>query len=355
MGRSIAALLLAGCALSLCGRASAQVALVSQGPQDHAVLEQLTGMLDEPISERAQGDLHGLGAIMDAARGSWPSRYVVVIDRNADSVYALRPSDRTSVARVLSAELLADSPYAVALAIAELLEWLGATPRGAPQKEAGVAHPQPQSQSQPSDDGERTPPAAEPERSPRPLFGFAASAGLELGASPSADLRLARLALGLEGQLGRGSRPLWLALAARFAAPASLERKLDLALRSEAADALEYHSSELALQLALGLGHGASALAFGPFVGLSPVTVTLYDARGQKAGTGDHDAWTGLLGVGVRLRYPLALGFAFDLGAEAELLLAPVRYRVTGRSVLEDGPLRAQTRLGIVWESAFAR
>jgi hypothetical protein len=90
-------------------------------------------------------------------------------------------------------------------------------------------------------------------------------------------------------------------------------------------------------------------------VGLSPVRVTLYDARGQKAGKGDSDTWTGLVGLGVRLRYPLALGFAFDLGAEAELLLAPVRYRVTGRSVLEDGPVRAQTRLGIVWESAFAR
>jgi hypothetical protein len=306
-------------------------------------------MLEEPLSERAEPDARGLGAIMDDARGGWNVRYVVVIDRAGDSVHALRPADRTSVSRVLSAELLAQSPYAVALAIAELLEWLGATPR-----RVDLARAQP---------GGATKAALAPSAEPPPLepapsepgaswpLGVAVAAGLELSGSPSADLSLARLALGLEGQLGRGRQPLWFALAARFSAPASLRRRLDPALRRAEADALEYESTELALQLTLGLGRQASGLAFGPFVGASPVRVAVLDEGG--AVRAERETWTGFAGLGVRLRYPIAFGFAFDLSAEAELLFEPVRYRVTGRQVLDDGPLRAQTRLCAVWESAF--
>ncbi|HMI91240.1 MAG TPA: hypothetical protein VK509_07745 [Polyangiales bacterium] len=353
IGRSCG-LLLASCALVLAAGsgASAQVALISRGPEDRAVLEQLAGMIDEPLHERAESQARGLGAIMDDARAGWPERYVVVIDRSGDSVYALRPADRTSVSRVLSPELLAESPYAVGLAIAELLEWLGATPRGGdaptalPSAGANGASPSSAAPELPE------PEPATSEQGASPQFGIAVAAGIELSGSPSAELSLARLALGLEAQLGRGRDPLWFALAARFSAPASLRRRLDAALRSAEVDALEYESTELALQLALGFGRHASTLALGPFVGLSPVRVAVLDEDG--ATRGEKEKWTGFAGLGVRLRHPIGLGFALDLSAEAELLFAPVRYRVTGRQVLEDGPLRAQTRLCLVWESAFS-
>ena len=346
------ALLLAGWVIAAGTVASAQVALVSRGPEDRAVLEQLAGMLDEPLSERPETEIRALGAIMDEARASWPERYVVVIDRESDSVHALRPSDRTLVSRVLSAELLGQSPYAVALAIAELLEWLGAAPRGAssaatPSSSAAAVPEPPQST---DTSGESANEEAGPSPSP---IGLALSAGVELSGSPSADLSLMRLALGLEAQLNRGREPLWFALAARFAAPASLHRKLDPPLRTPALDAIEYESSELALQLALGLGQPASAIAFGPFFGLSPVHVAVLDDQGSAAAK-PKETWAGFAGLGVRLRYPIAFGFAFDLSAEAELLFEPVRYRVGGRQVLDDGPMRAQTRLGVVWESAFS-
>jgi hypothetical protein len=190
------------------------------------------------------------------------------------------------------------------------------------------------------------------EQGASPPFGLAVAAGIELSGSPSAELSLTRLALGLEAQLGRGRDPLWFALAARFSAPASLRRRLDAALRSAEVDTLEYESAELALQLAVGFGRHASTLALGPFVGLSPVRAAVLDEDG--ATQGEREKWTGFAGLGVRLRHPIALGFALDLSAEAELLFVPVRYRVTGRQVLDDGPLRAQTRLSLVWESAFS-
>jgi hypothetical protein len=343
---------LAGCALALWleTTAYAQVVLVSRGPEDHAVREQLAGMLEEPLSERTEADARGLGAIMDDARAGWPARYVVVIDRAADSVHAMRPADRTSVSRVLSSELLAQSPYAVALAIAELLEWLGATPRGAEAGAQGSVPPAPGAGQPPEPDPDPDPGADEPATSWP--FGVAVSAGVELSGSPSADLSLMRPAFGLEAQLGRGHAPVWFALAARFSAPASLRRRLELGLRAEDRDAIEYESTELALQLALGIGRPAYGLAFGPLVGLSPVRVRVLDEAGTTRAA--RDPLIGFAGLGVRLRYPLGLGFAFDLSAEAELLFEPIRYRVTGRPVLEDGPLRAQTRLCVVWESAFS-
>jgi hypothetical protein len=351
-------LVLASCALasSLDTAAAAQVVLISRGPEDRAVREQLAGMLEEPLSERAEGEARSLGAIMDDARAGWPARYVVVIDRAGDSVHALRPADRTSTSRVLSPELLAQSPYAVALAIAELLEWLGATPRSAVAGPAdGETHAAETSDHGPSQpeaqlDSDADSDPSEPQTSWP--FAVAVAAGVELGGSPSAELSLMRPAFGLEAQLGRGHAPVWFALAARFSAPASLHRRLELALRSEDRDAIEYESTELALQLALGIGRPAYGLAFGPFVGVSPVRVAVLDEAG--ATRGEREPTTGFAGLGVRLRYPLALGFAFDLSAEAELLFEPIRYRVTGRPVLEDGPMRAQTRLCLVWESAFS-
>ena len=337
------------------GRASAQVALVSRVPEDRAVFDQLAGMIDEPLSDRPEPSARTPDAIMRDARGAWLVRSAVVIDRTSDSVHALRSSDGTTVSRVLSAELLAQSPYAVALAIAELLAWLGATPRGT---KVGAAVLPPAPPPPPPSDGAPQGPAAEalePQPADEPgglgRFGLALSAGVELSGSPSADLSLTRLALGLEAQLGRAQRPIWFALAARFSAPAGLERRLELALRSQVADRLEYESSELAVQLAVGLGGGVSTLAIGPFVGFSPVQVVVRDARG--ATTVEKDTGTGFAGVGMRLRYPFAYGFAFDLNAEAELLFEPIRYRVAGRPVIDDGPMRAQARLCLVYELAL--
>jgi hypothetical protein len=339
------------CSLGFACPAAAQVAVVSRVPADRAVLEQLAGMLDEPVHDRPEPVPRGLAAILGDAQ-HWPERYVVVIDRMEDSVHVLRPSDQTIVSRVLAAEVLADSHYAVALATAELLEWLGAAPRAETAvdvEHAPRAGPPPAAPTAEARGAEST---REDLEATTPELGVALGVGLQLSASPGADISLARLAGDAELQLGRGLRSPWFALGLRVAAPASIERALDPAAGGAGVTQVEYASSELGLHAAIGMGTRGAALAVGPVAGLAFVDVTARGAGGAQIGV--HHAKAGMLGAGVWLRYPLAWGLGLGLAAEAQWLLSPERYRVAGQRVLQDGALRLQTQLGLVWESALA-
>ena len=340
------------CTLAFAWPTAAQVAVVSRVPADRAVLEQLAGMLDEPVHDRPEPVPRGLAAILGDAQ-HWAERYVVVIDRMEDSVHVLRPSDQTIVSRVLAAEVLADSHYAVALATAELLEWLGAAPRAETAVDVAHAPRAPPQPAPPTAEAAGTASAPEELEPEVPEWGVGIGAGLQLSTSPGADINLAQLAGDAELQLGRGLRSPWFALGLRVAAPASIERALDPAAGSAGVARVEYTSRELALHAAIGMGTRGAALAVGPVAGLAFVDVTARGAGGEQINE-PHKATAGMVGAGVWLRYPLAWGLGLGLAAEAQWLLSPERYRVAGRRVLQDGALRLQTQLGLVWESALA-
>jgi hypothetical protein len=322
----------------LASTASADVAIVVHVPADADVARELAGMVDERVHVHEESAKRRVSEITrDAA--TWPERYVVVVDRESDSVHALRPSDQTIVSRVLPQSVLVDAHYAVALASAELLEWLGAAPR------AEVAVAKDGAWIGVRDEADRRKPGGEA----RSAIGFAAGAGIELSASPGFDPSLTRLAVEAGVELGRNRAAVWTWLGAR----ASLFGSTSLsALPDTTVDVqrVQYRGHDLALHGALGLGSDGAALGLGPVVGLSLVDVRASDRSGEALG--EHAQVSAFLGAGIWLRYPLAAGFGLSLGAEAQWLLAPVRYRIEGIEVLEEGAFRAQTRIGLVWESS---
>jgi hypothetical protein len=228
----------------------------------------------------------------------------------------------------------------VALATAELLEWLGA----APPARAPESAPPPAS----------TPRAPPEEPSPRPLptLSWAAGADLELMSSPGYEVSLWRPSVSAELQLGRGHWPAWLALGVRGSAPASWQPQLAQGVVARGVREVDYSSADLALHAAVGLGNEPATLLVGLVGGLSWIDV---EARARGGGVaGEHAEARGFLGLGLGLRYPIAWGLALGVGAELHWLPDRARYRVGGTQVLEEGPLRAQTRVGLLWESAFS-
>jgi len=334
-----------GCLLCVAASARAQtdVAFVTRSAEDVEVMQQLARLLDRKVGQRSEPSPRAPAAIMQEAAADWPEPYVVVLDRQGDTVHVLRPRDRTIVSRVLAPELIAESAYAVALATAELLEWLGAAPHArTPERESPAASPGP---------APRAPP---PEQSAhaRSTPSWAVGADLELTSSPGYDVSLVRPSVVGELQLGRGAWPVWLAFGLRGSGRASWEPRLAPGVVAGGVRQVEYSSTDLALHAALGLGDGAAALIAGLVSGLSWVDVEARERRGEVAG--DSAEVRGWLGLGVWLRYPIAWGLGLSVGAELHWQPDRARYRVAGAEVLEEGPLRTQTRVGLVWESAFS-
>jgi hypothetical protein len=314
------------CACLIASHALAQAAVIERTPQDVEVAHELSALVDVPITEREEAGPRPLGAILQDAQ-SWPERYVVVIDRDNASVLVLRPDDGTVFSRVLAPEVMQTAPYAVALTTAELLHWLHAEPPAAVETRAAELHPRRTS-----------------------LLSAAGLAELDVRASPGYDVSLARLALGAELQFAR-RKPWWFALGARVTTPATRTRRLDAASVRAGIERIEYSSTDAALQVSAGHGLGGAALIGTVSAGLSIDSVEARSASGTVAG--DDDRLVGFVGLGLALRYPLAIGFALALGADAQLALQHVRYRVRGEPVLEEGLFRIASHIGLVWESAF--
>ena len=317
----------------LAAQARADVAFVTRVPEDAEVRRQLTGLLDEPVTERAESEARALGAIMSEAKG-WSERYVAVIDRQASTVHVLRPADQTMAARLLDDRVLGEAPYAVALAIAELLEWLGASAHKADRDTRGDA-----ALTGGPREGEPL-----PDGGPSLVFG----AGVELVASPGFDPELTRLSLEAGIELGR-ARPLWGLLSLRGAALGAAGRTAPLATASSV-ERVDYESSSLTLHAAVGFGAQAAALTLGVVVGASFAQADALARDGDSLYSYSAVSPTG--GVALGLRYPIAWGFALSLEAQGQWLVRPTRYRVEGREVLEEGPMQVLTRFGLLWEGA---
>jgi len=328
--------------------AAAQVAVVTRAPEDRDVAAQLGQLLDAKVRERSGADERSISVLMQEA-AAWPEPYVVVIDRPDDAIHVLRPRDRTMVSRVLAAEVMLHSQYAVALASAELLEWLGVLPAARGRPSAGQTAARTGGVDAPLVPSDTSGP-------PPPRVGWGLGGDLELATSPGFDVSLARASISGEVQLGRRRGPSWFAFGARVAAPASWERQLEAgALGGIAAEVerIMYSDVVTGLHAALGYGAGRATILGQIEGGLSFVRV---EALAQDdARVGDHDDVAGWLGLGLGLRYPLVWGLSVAAAVQGRWLADRTRYRVDGAKVLEEGPVQVVSRIGLIWESALFR
>jgi hypothetical protein len=325
------------------GTATAQVAVLTHTAEDREVLAQLGQLIDVPVREHGGSAPQSL-ALTLRETADWPEPYVVVIDRPNDSVHVLRPRDTTVVSRVLSASVMLDSQYAVALATAELLEWLGVLPaaRGRP--------------SEPSPPPAARPAAAIPHdearaEGARSALGWAAGADLELATNPGFDVSLARPSVHAELQIGRGRDPVWFGFGARVGAPASWDRGLSSERFATGAERVEYSDFQTGLHAAIGLGAGRSAVFAQLEGGASFERIEAFSTSDRRVG--DYAEVAGYLGLGLGLRYRLASALALAATVQGQWIAGRARYRIEDAPVLEEGPIRVATRIGLIWESAL--
>jgi hypothetical protein len=326
--------------------AAAQVSVVTRAPEDREVAVQLGHLLDAPVRERAGAGEPSIAALMKEA-AAWPERHVVVVDRPGDTIHVLRPRDRTMVSRVIAAEVMLHSQYAVALASAELLEWLGVLPAARGRPSAGEsALPAGAKVDAPLVPSDTSGP-------PPPRVGWGLGADLELAMSPGFDVSLARVSISGEVQLGRRRGPTWYAFGARLGAPASWERQLDAGAFAAGVERIVYSDVVTGLHAALGYGAGRATILGQIEGGLSFARVEALTQGGARVG--DHDDIAGWLGLGLGLRYPLVWGLSVAAAVQGHWLADRTTYRVDGAQVLEEGPVRVVTRIGLIWENALFR
>jgi hypothetical protein len=348
MARSSVAPWLSAClasCLALPAAASAQVAVVTRSPEDREVAAQLGQLLDAPVQERPGASESSIGSLMKEAAG-WPEQHVVVFDRPGDTIHVLRPRDRTMVSRVLAAEVMLHSQYAVALASAELLEWLGVLPAARGRPSGGETPAKAVKVDAPLVPSDTSGP-------PPPRVGWGLGADLELATSPGFDVSLARASVSGEVQLGRRRGPSWFAFGARLGAPASWERQLAASTFAAGVERIAYSDVVAGLHAALGYGAGRATILGQIEGGLSFLRV---EALAQDdARVGDHDDVAGWLGLGIGLRYPLVWGLSIAAAVQGHWLADRTTYRVDGAKVLEEGPVQVVTRIGLIWENALFR
>lgn len=325
-------------ALASSAPAAAQVGVVIRDSVDREVSRQLQQLIEAPVEEHAVGDeTVGLSAIQRQASKSWSAAYAVVIDRPNGAAHVLRLADRTAASRMLAPELMAESPYAVALAIAELLEWFGAVPPARPLEPAA-----------PPVQGERS---AEIDSDGREAsYGLTAVVGadFEVTSSLGEEVNLMRPTLAGGLQWGRGQSSPWFGVGVRVAVPASTDRELTGSAPGAIAR-IRYASLDPAVTASLGIGAANASLVGELGLGLSILEVEGRSAAGARLARSDAVApW---LGLGLFLRYPLLWGLSLSVGAEGQWLIERGLYRVAGTPVLEEGRVRLATRLGVRWES----
>jgi hypothetical protein len=332
--------------LSCAAPAAAQVAIVTQAPQDHEVAVQLGQLIESEVREHATTGERSISALMKEAE-TWPEPHVVVVDRPGDTIHVLRPRDRTMVSRVLAPEVMRDSQYAVALASAELLEWLGVLP---------AARGRPSDREPPAPSGKPIDAPVVPTEAsgpPQSALGWGLGADLELVTSPGFDVSMARASISGEVQLGRRRGPSWYAFGARVGAPASWDRALNPGAASAGVERITYSDVMASLHAGLGYGAGRATILGEIEGGLSLARVQALDADGARVG--DHEDVDGWIGLGVGLRYPLVWGLSVAAAVQGRWLADRATYRVQGTKVLEEGPVRVVSRIGLIWESALFR
>jgi hypothetical protein len=302
--------------------AAAEISFVRDSEADEDVASQLEQLIGQPVS-RVGGESHVLdGDDADAA--------LVSIDREHSRVHVASLANPAGLSRELDSSVVAESPYAVALAAAELLDWLDV-----------LAEPAATSA------GARSPRAGG--RSGRRLT-FGVGFDFELQAQLAQDLAFARPALNLELAFDRGSRRFFWTVGARVSAP--LGRDVDFTATRALEDAtLRAQAMDAAVQLVGGYELGALALTAHAAAGAAYLRVVARDA--EQRSLGSSTLFSPLVGAGLGARLSVAYGFALSIRGEAQWAGPPTVYRIDTKRVLDVAAVRFGLLAGLIWESAL--
>jgi hypothetical protein len=255
---------------------------------------------------------------------------LVSIDREHSRVHVASIANPAGLSRELDSSVIAQSPYAVALAAAELLDWLDTLAEpGAPSAEA------------------RSPRLAG--RSARRLT-FGLGFDFELQAQLARDLAFARPALNLELAFDRGSRGFFWTAGARVSAP--LGRDVDFLATGALEDAsVRAQAMDAALQAVGGYELGPLALTIHLAAGVAYLRVAARDA--EQHSLGSSALFSPLVGAGVGARLAVAYGFALAVRGEAQWAGPQTIYKIDGESGLDSAAVRFGLLAGLMWESAL--
>lgn len=302
--------------------ASAQVSVVCHTPADEELARTLARLIGQPVAAVTAGGDGAAAPEQEARTGEWVS-----IDRARATVVVHSVERQATLSRALGADVVNGSTYAVALAAAELLEWIESSPRDR--------------------DGTRAYARRKPHRSG--ALGVGVGADLELQTQPGYPLTLVRPALSVELAWGRQAGAGFWSLGVRAALPGHRSLSVDAPVPADLS-ALGYDG---ALQLTLGQTLGQLALTAQVAAGASYLKVEARDSEDGLLGAADEHV-SPLFAAGIGFRYSVLFGFAFAVRAEALWVGRGTDYNIAGQRVLQAGALRIGLLAGILWESALA-
>jgi hypothetical protein len=302
--------------------AAAEISLVRDSDADEEVASRLEQLIGQPV-ERVSRDSNAL-------QGDRADSALVSIDREHSRVQVASIANPTGLSRELDAGVIAQSPYAVALAAAELLDWLDVLA----EPDATTA-------------GGRAPQSAG--RSRRRLT-FGLGFDFELQAQLERALAFLRPALNLELAFDRGSRGFFWAAGARVSAPLGRDVDFDASTRLENAT-LRAQAMDAAAQVVGGYEIGPLALTAHAAAGVAYLRVVARDS--QQRSLGSSALFSPLIGVGLGVRLAVAYGFALAIRGEAQWAGPQTRYHIEGTEVLDSAAIRLGLLAGLMWESAL--
>jgi hypothetical protein len=300
--------------------AAAQISFVHRTDAD----DEIASRLQELIGQRVQVVAPEF-AVLAKRESADSSAAIVSIDREDSVVRVVSNANPEGFSRAFDEDVMEESPYAVALAAAELLDWLDVISR----------------------DGGTAPGFAARSGAPS----FALGLDLEVQSQLASDLTFARPALAGELAWGRGTPGLFWTAGARVSAP--LARELQPSATGSAADArLRAQAMDAALQIVGGYSFGRLGLTAHLAAGVAYLRVSARDADRRELGSDTQ--FSPLCAAGLGARFSVALGFALGLRGEAQWAGPRSIYRVGGEPVLDRGAFRVGLLAGILWETALA-
>jgi hypothetical protein len=304
--------------------ASAQVSVLCRTPADEELARTLARLTAQPVAAVPASDGDATEPFASARAGEWVS-----IDRERSTIVVYSVTRRATLSRVLDADVMSASSYAVALATAELLEWFDAS--------AGARAGLPSGRAAPSSN-------------PSPNLGLGAD--LEIQSQPGYSLSSVRPSIHAELTWGRARTGGFWAVGARASIPGSRVLQVAAVAAPDGRARLEVLGTDAAVQLTLGHGMGRLALTSQLAAGISYVGLQAFDTSGDPLG--NDEQLSPLFAGGLGFRYSVLFGFALAASVEAQWAGPRTVYRMVGDDVLETGALRVGLFAGVLWEGALA-
>lgn len=303
--------------MSVSSVASAEISFVRDTAADEEVAARLEELIGQPVVRVSDAS--------DALERADTESAVVSIDRDDSLVRVVSIANPDGLSRAFDPVVMEQSPYAVALAAAELLDWLNVL-------------------AEPGANGAGHTPEVGGRGGRRLTFGLGFD--FELQAQLRRNLEFARPAFGAELAFDRGSRGFFWTAGVRVSAP--LGRDVDAALQDFS---LRAQAMDAAAQLLAGYELGVVAFTAHVAAGLAYLRVAAQDAEQQAAGA--HAAFSPLFGVGLGVRLSVAYGFALAVRGEGQWAGPQTKFQVGGRTVLDSAAIRYGFLAGVLWESAL--